>query len=216
MTFRTRILLAQAPLGIALALVAVLAVRTVGVLGISAEAILTENYRSVLAAQRMQSAIEALDREALFRLSGRGQLDAAAVDRQTEKFGTELAVEENNITEEGEESAAAELHRRWDVYRAHYTALRGLDPAVAVEMYFRDLAPDFLAVRQATDRILDLNQDAMLRKSDRDDRRDDDRGFGFGGGGRGGPGRFGGDRDRAPRRDRFEGGAPAGEEAGEE
>jgi len=56
----------------------------------------------------------------------------------------------------------------------------------------------------------------MLRKSDRDDRRDDDRGFGFGGGGRGGPGRFGGDRDRAPRRDRFEGGAPAGEEAGEE
>jgi NtrC-family two-component system sensor histidine kinase KinB len=167
MTFRTRILLAQAPLGIALALVAVLAVRTVGVLGISAEAILTENYRSVLAAQRMQSAIEALDREALFRLSGRGQLDAAAVDRQTEKFGTELAVEENNITEEGEESAAAELHRRWDVYRAHYTALRGFDPAAAVEMYFRDLAPDFLAVRQATDRILDLNQDAMLRKSDR-------------------------------------------------
>src|SRR5262249_56402512 len=43
----------------------------------------------------------------------------------------------------------------------------GLSRAVAATPYFRDLAPAFLRVRAATDRILDLNQDAMLRKSDR-------------------------------------------------
>jgi two-component system, NtrC family, sensor histidine kinase KinB len=167
MTFRTKVLLAQAPFGVALVLLAILAVRTTGSIGAGAEAILKENYRSVLAAQRMQNALEALDRATLFHLAGHGELDEATVDRQIEKFGTELAVEEGNITEDGEGPAAAELHRRWDVYRGHFGALRGLDPTAAAETYFRDLAPDFLAVRQATDRILDLNQDAMLRKSDR-------------------------------------------------
>ena len=61
--------------------------------------------------------------------------------------------------------------------------------------------------------LIDLpGQSAMLRKSDRDDRRDDDRGFGFGGGGRGGQRFGGGDRERAPRRDRFEGTEEQGEE----
>jgi signal transduction histidine kinase len=53
------------------------------------------------------------------------------------------------------------------VYRTHYSAQAGLDPSAAAQGYFRDLAPDFLAVRDATDRILDINQDAMLQKSDR-------------------------------------------------
>jgi hypothetical protein len=42
-TFRSKVLLAQAPLGLALALVAILAVRISGELGVSAEAILKEN-----------------------------------------------------------------------------------------------------------------------------------------------------------------------------
>ncbi len=167
MTFRSKVLLAQAPLGLALALVAVLAVRISGELGESAEAILKENYRSVLAAERMRDALEALDREALIYLDGRGALDQAAIQRQVERFSDELTVEENNITEEGEGPAAAELHRRWDVYRGHYAALAGLEANAAAAAYFRDLAPDFLAVRDAADRILDLNQDAMLQKSDR-------------------------------------------------
>ena len=167
MTFRSKILLAQAPLGLALAVVAVLAVRTVGMLGISADAILKENYRSVLAAQRMQNALEALDRAALFSLAGHDALDTAAIDRQVARFADELAVEDGNITEDGEADADAELHRRWDAYRQHLAALRGLDVIAAREAYFGALAPDFLAGRQATDRILELNQDAMLRKSDR-------------------------------------------------
>ena len=61
MTFRTKILLAQVPLGVALLLLAILAVRTTGALGTGAEAILKENYRSVLAAERMGNALEVLD-----------------------------------------------------------------------------------------------------------------------------------------------------------
>ncbi len=167
MTFRTKVLLAQAPLGLALVLLAILAVRTTSSLGASAEAILEENYRSVLAAQRMGNDVEALDRAALTYLAGRGGLDAADIDRHIERFSAELAVEEGNITEPGEQEAAGELRRRWEEYRARFSELRGFDPAAAAEHYFRTLAPSSLAVRKANDRILDLNQDAMLHKSDR-------------------------------------------------
>jgi signal transduction histidine kinase len=167
MTFRTKVLLAQSPLGLALLLVAVLAVRTVSSLGASAEAILKENYRSVLAAQRMGNDIEALDRAVLIYLADRGGLDAADISRHIERFTAELAVEEGNITEPGEQEAAAELRDRWEEYRRGFAQVRSLDRSAAAELYFRTLAPGFLAVRKANDRILDLNQDAMLHKSDR-------------------------------------------------
>ena len=102
--------------------------------------------------------------------------------------------------------------------KAHFTLLNVTAPPAALAEMERQMAisEDIIRFMTISVDVLEEEPSAMLRKSDRDDRRDDDRGFGFGGGGRGGPGRFGGgDRDRAPRRDRFEGGAPS-EEAGEE
>ena len=61
MTFRTRLLLAEAPLALALALVGLVAVLTVGQLGRAGEEVLANNYRSVLAAQRMKEALERID-----------------------------------------------------------------------------------------------------------------------------------------------------------
>lgn len=100
--------------------------------------------------------------------------------------------------------------------KAHFTLLNITAPSAALAEVERQqsLSEDVIRFLTLSVDELEEGQSAMLRKSDRDDRRDDDRGFGFGGGGRGGPGRFGGDRDRPPRRDRFEGAAP--EEQGEE
>ena len=166
MTFRTKTLLAQAPLGLALVVLAILAVRTISSLGAGAEAILKENYRSVLAAQRMLNALQAIDRAALFHVSGHS-LDAAEIDRHVERLAGDLAVEEHNITEPGEQEAAAQLRAGWDAYRTMLTELRAAPPAAASELYFGQLAEQFVAIRKSIDRILDLNQDAMLRKSDR-------------------------------------------------
>ena len=167
MTFRTKVMLGQAPLGLALVVLAILAVRTTTSLQVGAEAILKENYRSVLAAQRMDNAIEALDREALLYVATRGGLNASDLDRHIERFTAELAVEESNITEPGEQEAAVELRQQWEDYRRHFAELRGLGPDAAAEVYLRALAPASHALRQANDRILDLNQDAILLKSDR-------------------------------------------------
>ena len=67
MSLRRRLVLAQVPLAAALLVVGAVSVRTVSSLREGAERILKDNYRSLLAAQRMGDAIDGLDREALLR-----------------------------------------------------------------------------------------------------------------------------------------------------
>ena len=62
MRLRSKLLLAQLPLALALVLVGYGARRTVDAMDRSSQDILKDNYASVLAAQHMRDAIDALDR----------------------------------------------------------------------------------------------------------------------------------------------------------
>jgi NtrC-family two-component system sensor histidine kinase KinB len=169
MNLRGKLLLAQAPLGVALVGVGVLASMTVASLGRSADAILKDNYRSVLAIQRMQEAIERIQDGATLPLVGPVPETATtrtAVLRQ--QFENELRVEENNITEPGELEAARRLRQQWTEYLTHFDQLQRLhDPAAARSLFFDQLSPAFEAVKQAAETILAMNQDAMVQKSER-------------------------------------------------
>ena len=70
MTLRTKLLLAQAPIAVAVVIVGVVASLTNARLARSSELILKDNYRSVLAAQRMKEAIERIDSAMLFLVAG--------------------------------------------------------------------------------------------------------------------------------------------------
>ena len=61
MNLYRKLLLAQAPIAIALTLVGIFSVVAVSYLGSHSQTILKDNYRSVLAAQRMKEAIERMD-----------------------------------------------------------------------------------------------------------------------------------------------------------
>ena len=111
MTLRRRLLLAQVPLAAALLVVGVASVRTVAFLGDSSETILQDNYRSVLAAQRMGDALDGLDREALLRALGQPPGEPAGVLR--DRFESELKVQEGNVTEPGEGEATERLRAAW-------------------------------------------------------------------------------------------------------
>src|SRR4051812_9926543 len=118
MTFRAKLLLAQAPLAIVLALVCVLSVVVISTLGSHSQTILKDNYRSVLAAQRMKEAAERLDDSlALSLLKGPHEevLQQAAAYRQ--QFEQELQVQEGNITEPGEHDATQRLRTLWNDYQ---------------------------------------------------------------------------------------------------
>ena len=128
MRLRSKLLLAQVPLLVALVVVGVLSRRTIGAMSRSSQNILKDNYASVLAAQRMRNAAD--------------ENDIAA-------FEHELAFQQSNITEAGEREITERLQRNWLAYRAHS------DAATLRE------------VHRSTDEILAINQEAMVRKSER-------------------------------------------------
>lgn len=168
MTVRARLVLAAAPLAVALLGLGIIAVRAIGFLGETSQAILAQNYRSVLAAQRMHEALERIDDDAYFITAGRPERTAGAIAAQRRAFETELRVEEGNITEPGEAELTTALRVLWGDYQRRVDACLGLPPGAAGEScYFRELEPRFGALKDGADRILALNQDAMVSKSDR-------------------------------------------------
>lgn len=143
MTLRGRILLAQTPLAGALALIAVLAALTNGALDRNTDSMLQDNYRSVRACQQMKEALDRLESAA----------DPAQVAALAARFEGALAVQRSNITERGESDATQALGASWSAYRA------------ALAQGARGGAPG-AETRRAADHILELNQDAMVRKRD--------------------------------------------------
>ncbi len=165
MTLRAKLLLAQAPLALVLLLFGVASVTTLSALGRAPELILKDNYRSVLAAERMMQSLDRLQAEALARATGRaGEGDAGA---QRRRFETELVAQEHNITEPGETDATRRLRQRWRDYQAAFDRLEAEPPPTGLRLFFDALLPAYRGVQAATDEVLSLNQDAIISKSER-------------------------------------------------
>jgi signal transduction histidine kinase len=168
MTVRAHLMLAAAPLAIALALIGALAVRQVGALGGTSQALLSDNYRSVLAAQRMKEALEHLEDAARSAASGHPELTPPHPEQERRLFESALKTEEGNLTEPGEGDLAASLRKRWEEYQKALDLCLGKSSGAEAEgCYLHQLEPGFRAVKAQTDRVLELNQDAMVSKSEK-------------------------------------------------
>ncbi|HWE23083.1 MAG TPA: HAMP domain-containing protein, partial [Myxococcales bacterium] len=164
---RTKLVLAQLPLAAGLALLGFVALRTLDALGRSSQRILQDNYRSVLAAQRMKDSVERVDSAAVFRAAGRPDKSDEQAPPNIRRFAEELSVQEHNITEQGEAEATQKLRVAWDDYLARYERYRQLgDESELRRRYFVEMEPAFVRVKNAAERILELNQDAIVLKSD--------------------------------------------------
>ena len=166
MKLQYRILLAQLPALVVIAVLLVWGGHTVARLGAESQRILAQNYRSVVAAERMKESIERLDSAALFRVAGRPEQADPMIAENRPIFESELAVEEGNITEPGEADIAAALRADWGDYTAKYAAFLAAPPDQQSAIYFTTLYPAFQVVKDAADRVLTLNQDAMVQKSE--------------------------------------------------
>jgi two-component system, NtrC family, sensor histidine kinase KinB len=144
--------------------------------------IISNNYDSVVAAQEMKESLERQDSAALFALLGAHEKAIAQVREHRARFDANLQKAENNITEIGEPEALGAIRHDRDIYYELFDAFLALvaanngDPRVqtgaldkestAISQYFRDLEPQFNKLRAECEHLLQLNQRAMLAKSE--------------------------------------------------
>ncbi|BDG04152.1 sensor histidine kinase [Anaeromyxobacter oryzae] len=165
MTLRSKLLAAQAPLAAVLVVIGFATLKTLTALGSGPALILKDNYRSVLAMERILAALDMVQDVVLARAAGR-PADARVEEESLGRVEAELAVQEHNVTEPGEDAATGLLRRRWTAYRAALEPSGQPGPGAPLARWFETLAPLAVGVRDAAGEILALNQDAMARKSD--------------------------------------------------
>ncbi len=167
MNLYRKLLLAQTPIALALVALGIFSVLAISYLGSHSQTILKDNYRSVLAAQRMKEAIERMDSAALFLVAGQRQKGLEQAEKYRPVFEAELKVQEGNITEHGEKEFTEGLRAAWMDYQAKFDRFqRSASTEEMRRLYFSELETAFYKVKAAADEILAINQDAMVRKSD--------------------------------------------------
>ena len=108
------------PIALALLAVCAVSVFVVSFLGSHSQTILKDNYRSVLAAQRMKEAIERMDSAALFLVAGQRQKALEQSEKNRPIFEAELKIQEGNITEAGEKEFTDKLRAAWIDYQQKF------------------------------------------------------------------------------------------------
>ena len=104
----------------------------------------------------MKESLERLDSATLFAELGRTDRARRQLDEHRRRFDAAFARAAGNITEPGEREIIEAIRRDRDEYYRVFVG--GAD-------YFERIEPRFDALRSDVDRLLQINQAAMLRKS---------------------------------------------------
>jgi len=138
--------------------------------------IISNNYDSVVAAQEMKESLERQDSAALFALLGAHDKAMVQLREHRARFDANFQKAANNITEIGEPEALETIRRDRDAYYQTFDAFlarlnAGAPGARSAEVserneYYTHLEPQFNKLRADCEHLLQLNQRAMLAKSE--------------------------------------------------
>ena len=161
---RKQILIGLLPLLVLLAAVGVYAVSLFSHLGGAIDVILRENYRSIVAMQQIKESAERMDSALFFTLAGEWERSRKMYDENLPLFEQNLDVEMHTITIPGEGDLAntlKQLHEKYTAQAKEFLATQ--DAGARRQMYFGEMLPLFTEIKNTAQKILDLNQDNMLR-----------------------------------------------------
>ena len=133
-------------------------------LGGNIDVVLRENYRSVLAAERMKEALDRMDSGVMFAISGRNEMARTQFDKFKPEFERQLRVEQGNVTLPGEQQLVDNLAADFEVYKKladQFFRLQPQTPKARADLYFSQLLPRFERIKGLADEILLFNQRNM-------------------------------------------------------
>jgi PAS domain S-box-containing protein len=139
--------------------------------------IISNNYDSVVAAQDMKESLERQDSAALFALLGQRERAVTQLREHRARFDAAFTKAANNITEPGETEVIEFIRNDRDAYYRLFDAFlagadsgergtQGVGAGFGRDEYFAELEPRFNRLRANCDALLQLNQRAMLAKSE--------------------------------------------------
>ncbi len=134
-------------------------------LGAAADAILKENYQSILAAENMIYSLERQDSAILLLMLNYPDEATEQFSENESNFLLWLGRAADNITVPGEEKVVESIRTEYSAYLAHFSRLQSTvraDPAGAAAFYHGTVLPAFKSVRKDCLQLQRLNQDTMF------------------------------------------------------
>jgi NtrC-family two-component system sensor histidine kinase KinB len=139
-------------------------------LGQASDAILRENYRSILAAENMVYAIERQDSAILLIFLGYEEQGWTQFRENEGYFFQWLGRAKDNITVEGEDKIVSGIETGYSAYLKLISEIKPISisgPRKAATLYHETILPSFLRIREACIRLREINQENMYKVSDR-------------------------------------------------
>lgn len=139
-------------------------------LGRASDAILSENYKSILAAENMIDSIERQDSATLLVLLGYGEEGLNQFRENESHFLQWLGRAKDNITIKGEKEVIDQIDKGYAAYLVYFSKLRSTHSDSAREgpsFYHETVLPTFKAVRDACVSLREINSDTMFKASAR-------------------------------------------------
>jgi two-component system, NtrC family, sensor histidine kinase KinB len=137
-------------------------------LGKASDAILSNNYKSILAADNMIGAIERQDSAVLLIFLGYDEQGLTQFNENEKTFLLWLSRANDNITEQGEDETVTTIDNAYSSYLTEFLNLKNLydtKKPKSVLFYHETILPKFKLVRDLCERLREINQDAMTMSS---------------------------------------------------
>jgi two-component system, NtrC family, sensor histidine kinase KinB len=169
MTLKKKILIGYGVAFALMGLVVAWAVTNLVSLGKATDAILSENYRSILAAENMVDALERQDSGMLLMFLGDTEKGIAQFRENEAVFLEWLARAKDNITIQREAELIQSIEAGYSAYRRHFSSLTDLGEAGGATLepayYQETVYPLFARVREACIGLRNLNEETMYAAS---------------------------------------------------
>jgi NtrC-family two-component system sensor histidine kinase KinB len=139
-------------------------------LGQASDAILRENYKSILAAENMVYGIERQDSATLLLLLDDEEQGRKQFRENESLFFQWLGRAKDNITVEGEEKIVRTIETEYAAYLNHISQLKTIhksDLNRSATFYHETILPSFNSVREACIHLREINQETMFKASER-------------------------------------------------
>ncbi|MFZ7128600.1 MAG: ATP-binding protein [Desulfobacterales bacterium] len=171
MTLKAKILTGYGVAFVLMGLVVAWAVTNLVFLGKATDAILSENYRSIIAAENMVDALERQDSAILLTLLNDGEKGVAQFRENEAVFLEWLARAKDNITIQGESELVRTVEGHYAEFRQSFSTLtdfsagKPLSSGTSSASYQQSIYPVFSKVRDACIGLRRMNEETMYAAS---------------------------------------------------